>query len=582
MSQIETFKGQVCGIDNCTATRYVTEEAGVSCIRGHYHPELQRRELEDEEYIQATSQTRARRQKEARERILPKYTGRRQFEHYLLCYQFVLWTQASWLVNVKGLPKELEIVIRDLWSLRLQKLTSRVDLDDEDEGTGSQSQVYTSTATSEAESREKWYSSKILTRLSDTPSLIDTLGTCYLGVLLLRLPISPSDIQVWAASGGLPYNCVITAIPEAMRLPLSINYRLPLELHNTLQPGDLQTIALNMGCVYQREIRMEFPPVNMPLLLYRYIKELSLPLDVYPCVRSLAPTVPCTFNYSLPDQRLHQVPDAQIISLIIIAAKLLYPVSNPRFHPTTANEPASLSLNWQTWLSAKRVHDAKFVHSGRLDFADAFAANDADVFTWEDEQMDDYLTWYERTWTRREPPADNDFRKALFGLFPTGTDKGTPPVPESLNEDLTPNSDALEASRRERLRTVQKSLRPRKVIAEEYVDEREQKGKPTPRPGVKYERYKTVEDLDGPRGGDDVMRALYEQGAEMVGLPLKEVVDAVYKMDQRFHLWNQAEVRKEKLMVRREKERMRKESGIDNQAQDQSHSDEEMGDTLFV
>ncbi|KAL9095237.1 MAG: hypothetical protein Q9165_002493 [Trypethelium subeluteriae] len=470
MSQRETFKGPVCGIDNCTATRYVEDEEG----------ELQRRELEDEEFIQATGQTRARRQKEARERILR-------------------------------------------------------NPDDEDEEGGSQSQVYTSTATSEAKSREK------------------------------------CDIQGWAASGILPYNRVITAIPEAMRLPLSTFYLQILELQFTLQPGDVQAIASSMGMVYQQEIKMELPPVNMPLLLYRYIKELSLPLDIYPCVRNLAQIVPYTFSYSSSSRRLYEVPDVQIMSLIIVAAKLLYPISNPRFHPATAGEPASLSLNWKAWLSAKRAHDAKFVHSGRLNFADAFAASDADVFTWRDEQMDDYLTWYEQTWTRAEPPADNDFRRALFELFPIGTDKGAPPVPEGLNEDLTLNSDVLEASRRQRLRTVQKSLRPRRVIAEDHVDERKQKGKPTPRPGVKYERYRTVEDLDGPRGGDGVMRALFEQGAEMVGLTLKDMVYVVFRMDNRLNLWTKAE-------IRREKERMGEESRIDDQAPDESHTDEEMDD----
>ena len=38
MSQRETFRGPVCGTDNCTATRYFEDEDGISCIRGHLHP----------------------------------------------------------------------------------------------------------------------------------------------------------------------------------------------------------------------------------------------------------------------------------------------------------------------------------------------------------------------------------------------------------------------------------------------------------------------------------------------------------------------------------------------------------------
>ena len=467
------------------------------------------------------------------------------------------------------------MIIRDLWSLRLQKLAPRVDLDEDDEEGDPQSQVYSSTAESETENEEGEVKVTNRRKLSDTPSLIEALALCYFGILILRLPVSAGEVQRWAASGSLLYYRAVTVLPEAMRDPLGSYYLEMLEPRSVLRSGDLQTTVYNLSGAYRREYQLQFPPVNLHLLLFRYIKDLALPLETYPCVRSLISLSKSNFEYSTqfigPYPPVSTVPDAQIISHIFVAAKLLYPISNPRFHPTTPNELASLVLNWQKWLSAKRTHDAKFSSSGRLNYADAWAGNDADVFTWEQSQMDDYLTWYERTWTKSEPPANDDFRKALFDLFPTGTNEMPPTAPEGLDEDLSPNTYTLEASRRERVRAVIGSLRRRKAVSDEDARRRAEKGKPTPRPGVVYERFKNVKDLDGPDGGDGVARALYEQGAEMVELPLEVVVAAVYRVEERLNKWIKAEERKEKLELQE-----RQIMSADEDGSDDHDVDEEM------
>ena len=82
-------------------------------------------------------------------------------------------------------------VIRDLWALRLQKLVPKIhDPSDED----SQATVYSSMSEGSAsgqDSDQSRKSQKWTTRV--LPSLLDTLGLCYLGTLLLRLPVSIGD-----------------------------------------------------------------------------------------------------------------------------------------------------------------------------------------------------------------------------------------------------------------------------------------------------------------------------------------------------------------------------------------------------
>lgn len=138
-------------------------------------------------------------------------SGRDALELYLSCYQLILWKQCHWLVNVKGFPDELEIIVKDLWSLRVSSL---LNLGDEKGGYGSASGTLWSSggegdntedtdgsAGKSASSRR----SKHTVGGNVAPMLIETLGLCYLGMLLLRLPISIGEIFKWAARDDMVY-----------------------------------------------------------------------------------------------------------------------------------------------------------------------------------------------------------------------------------------------------------------------------------------------------------------------------------------------------------------------------------------
>lgn len=56
---------------------------------------------------------RSTRQAEEKETTPATLTGKNAIELYLECFQFVLWKQAHWLVNVKGYPEELEVSLCD-------------------------------------------------------------------------------------------------------------------------------------------------------------------------------------------------------------------------------------------------------------------------------------------------------------------------------------------------------------------------------------------------------------------------------------------------------------------------------------
>lgn len=144
------------------------------------------------------------------------FGGRDAIQLYLQCYQLILWKQTHWLVTVKGYPKELETIVRDLWELRLRVLQgleeerseygtefgSMTEGDDTDtDGTGYQSTASTIMSRKRAARMQK-----------NLPKLIETLGFCYFGILLLRLPTSLGDIFKWATRDEIMYTRAVSEV----------------------------------------------------------------------------------------------------------------------------------------------------------------------------------------------------------------------------------------------------------------------------------------------------------------------------------------------------------------------------------
>lgn len=173
----------------------------------------------------------ARRDREARKSEARQLSGRAGRELFLECLQVVLRKQVAWLVRERGLPAELEVAVRDLWDLRVRRFAGLkvVAAGRPEEGAGaatpsragsgsdSETTVYytsqtesgfssansAATATSTA-SRARSWASEAGTPWC-LPRLVDTLALCYLGCVLLRLPVRLGDLFHWAKQNQMPY-----------------------------------------------------------------------------------------------------------------------------------------------------------------------------------------------------------------------------------------------------------------------------------------------------------------------------------------------------------------------------------------
>lgn len=155
-----------------------------------------------------------RQQKERVETIL---SGTEARELYLECYQLILWKQCHWLVNVKGFPKELETVVRDLWGLRLG-IFQKVGEEKGGYGSGTGTTMFSSMSEGEnsdtdgtgAKSFSSRRSRKSMISEEKLPRLAETVGLCYLGTVLLRLPTSLGEFYKWASHDEIVYTRAVS------------------------------------------------------------------------------------------------------------------------------------------------------------------------------------------------------------------------------------------------------------------------------------------------------------------------------------------------------------------------------------
>lgn len=205
-----------------------------------------------------------------------------------------------------------------------------------------------------------------------TPGMIESLPLCYLALVILRSPVSMGDLILWArgddllpashgadanpwsngadppaaaaASGSgsadstrLPFFGASRALPADMRLRLPTEYITALGVdtleqgkHSDLYAADqLHNTVARLAISYHREFRVKLPPLNLHLLLLRYLLLLALPLDLITTVRRLAPLVGYTFQFPVRRRRYKHdytdYPEIQLVALLVLAVKLHHP-----------------------------------------------------------------------------------------------------------------------------------------------------------------------------------------------------------------------------------------------------------------
>ncbi|KAJ5920364.1 hypothetical protein N7516_011222 [Penicillium verrucosum] len=522
----------VCGQEGCRETRYYLDNGLWYCRRGHLQEGVQVAEDADFGNLGKTH----RLKRETREKASKTLRGRPAYTLFLQTYQLILWKQCHILVHDHGFPEELEVVVRDLWALRLQDFESRITDATGDDDDDTESELFSSQPAGKDESRDGF---KPNSRYLEWPRLIDSVALCYLAAFLMRLPVCVIDFHDMIMRQEIPYARVLATVPREMKDRLPPELTAILEVNTIPNPDRFHRGIMALALFYQRRFELDLPPLNSPMVLFRLIKRLALPIEIYEATRILQDLLGFTFQYPRPssyDGRKTTLflPDLQLIVLIVISTKLLFPIDDLKRYPTTAKEPAAQVMDWTLWARAQNNFDHDQPFGGKIGKKAAVQITDQDVLNMTSAQLDHYMDWYESSWldTSKEPNriaemfpisrAEQDIQPPstaapepsstsvavdpappLAPLAPESPSTSAPPPPNTTGDKL----DLL-------LQTVMQTLRTRRVIPDdEETDHR--------RPGEWYHRYRWESHLSGPA------RTFYELAAQLAAVPLKTLVRAV-------------------------------------------------------
>lgn len=512
-SNIEYHKfrhGETCTTTGCRSRSYYIADGKRVC-KSHGHVQEGFTQIAQDEDDFGTQGKRTRRKKDAVEKVKQVFEGKQALVLWCEVVQLVLRRQVKWVIEEGYAGEDLEVVVRDLWALRLRNVKGLGDEDGGGYASGSQSgSGWSSTSEGETDGEVEFgvglgRKLKKIARDKGVPKLVETLAVCYLGCLLLRLPVTLAEFQDWADSDGFPYFGMINDLPKDMLSHLPAQYIAALEPRAALRPGQLQLKVQSLITMYKRDFEIPFPPVNSSLIAFKNIKTLCLPLEVYPCTFRLAKALDIDFKY--PEvvtvrTRSIEYPEIQIMTLIVISTKLLQPLDGVTRRAETIEDQAVTKVDWPTWQEAVS-------NGNEQPKLDKFAElNEDDVFTMSEEKLDSYLNWYQRSMLTNK---EDKLSKQLLDLFPLDplprrNGKQTAQGPEMANDALMYVQG-----------TVQ-TVEPMSTDEAEYAAT-------LTRPGMRYRLWKKMDDLSG------VERVFVGKAAEQAGVDVEVLVRAVNSVE---------------------------------------------------
>lgn len=225
-------------------------------------------------------------------------------------------------------------------------------------------------------------------------------------------------------------------------------------------------------------------------------------------------------------QKISNLPELALVALIIIAVKIYYPFDSFVRHARSQLDVGVLNIDWRKWCELQEQHDRRPTSNGEIGRGNEILVHDQDILTMSNEQLDEYLGWYQKTWID-ENDDKNDKKglpKQLLDMFPTSRINSS----SATTADFSTETKLEQSLLHEKLRTAQSTLQLRPKISAA----REGKVKETPRrSGSFYECYHTIEDLP-PQA-----KAFHEAAASTVEVSLSTLLTAVRQIEVKLQVW---------------------------------------------
>lgn len=128
---------------------------------------------------------------------------------------------------------------------------------------------------------------------------------------------------------------------------------------------------------------------------------MSRSVELYPAVKRLRDLLGFTFEFPtkvIGKRKPLHLPEVQLVTLILISTKLLFPFDDIERYPVSAKDPTTQVIDWKTWAQAQRQFDNRETSAGRIGRGNEITINEQDVFSLTPAQLDEYMDWYEKSW----------------------------------------------------------------------------------------------------------------------------------------------------------------------------------------
>ncbi|KAK9460346.1 uncharacterized protein V1516DRAFT_676383 [Lipomyces oligophaga] len=472
---IEWRYGAVCGIDNCRSRLWHSVDGLSYCQNGHQRAGLGF-EVAEDDYVSMQGQIirRPRVLVEAKDENI--FYGRRGYKLFLQCYQEIIQVQVRWLIDSKGVSKELDPIVKGLWLLYLDAQgINRLDLDletEEEEVKRDETELY-----SDAEGD---ISEGVATNFADVPvhsdfvsfKLPDSVALCYLGLRILREPLFLCDLYRLVRSSDMPYFRAIHKVEYNLVRHLDLKYIRIFEPNFFPVPGSFQTAVRNVSTLLETKAQLDISTSQIPIatLTYKFVRELCLPIEIYEASRRLDELIGISKSISnvksnhLKSQESLVFDELKILATVLFTTrlwfgKLIYSAprtERPYIVSSKDFDITGVRIDWlkwkdnmiKLWLSEDRERCDNFTAvasksgnkicervgtkqnqlSGESILATEesdFQYDDDDVGFWDQSRMHRFMDFYERSYLITDPDQaevvlpENHFLN-LFPLDPHG------------------------------------------------------------------------------------------------------------------------------------------------------------------
>ena len=266
-----------------------------------------------------------------------------------------------------------------------------------------------------------------------------------------------------------------------------------------------------------------------------YTSLTTLKVHICQIFRGIALLLCIDFSFPVPgrQQRVSGHPEMMLLSLIVIAVKLLYPFDDKERLAESLKDPTILTFDWALWLEAREQQNSLLNGLEHLPRGSEINVTETDVMQMSGEQLDDYLDWYERTWVddERAEQKPRGLAKPLLEMFPAGRQDGSTPRPYDYRHE----TEKRQQSRDQRMIQVMREVKVRNVVSDGQEERESTRGI-----GSFYKRYRHIDELTLHA------KAFHEATALLVGIKLETLLIAVLQTERKLTVWREEQLKAER------------------------------------